>query len=505
MPKILQGGLKGVKASSPITPLYEPQQEENWGEFLTRNIAKTPANLYKQARTGFGLGELIDLGLRKTTPSTPVPENDQFKDIYQYLANFREGQRAAFGGGGQAQKEASAIFPQYMAESKPQDWLMELLSTELPMAFMTGNLSSVGKAAQYGKTALGVYGGSQVGRNIGGDIGEALGDREIGETLGAIGLGHVGGLAARKLAPSKMFPPATSLDEKGIQNEIHDYKNKMTDLDELRKEGYNTSSKLEGSTKGNASNIVNAIKEVENDLYSGVSKPDRILIADNLQSLGSKIRRDTLTLKEAKQFQKNFNDQIYNKNVSNSFKRQMTKIVGSLNDFISQTGSPEHNENWQKAEQATRELKSLKRNEKEFIREKQSDIKESRKEQKAIANNLKDIAVKGISNYGLGGIAGAISYLKHGTTGSGLIALGVHLGSKALKEVKYAKEVFKHHPELLQEYFSAIKSAAKQDIPTVVNNLNRLGKQIEELKEKPVAQSKKVNGGRIVSGGIKAR
>jgi hypothetical protein len=495
----------------------------------------------------------------------------------------------------------------YATEHRPEDYPAEFALMELPRIIASAGSGGIPGAAKALGRSLGLFGGSEAGHVAGGALGELLGDRQVGELAGGLAGGHYG----QKLAnvamnrPGKFFPEKVRQAEEGafeqnklqrlseiekeytpkireqeeaarkaylelpkekagfeaakkdqinsVKKDINDFRNKIKTLDQSRKPAYDMAAKLENNAKGNASGILNAIKEIEDDVRKGVAKADRKSIYDSLNDLEQSVNKGKgeLSLREAKQFQKNFNDQIYNFGASNSFKRQMNKATAALNDFIKNTGSEEHNSFWQKGEQATRELKELKRNEKDFLRGKQQIISDLSKEkfspekeailrretkeateglknlrnqkeatidaigketydkllkseesQNKLISSITKLVNSGLGKYGISGLATALGYFTYGKKGALVAGLGTKLAHGLANEVRLTKDVFNKHPELYKQYAKEISKMGTKDLAASVLRINQLGQKVEQYsKSLPQEENKPKKG--ITKGGLK--
>lgn len=479
-----------------------------------------------------------------------------------------------------------------LPEGTSNSALSEFVIDELPFILASGGFRSFPALAQSAATSLGIHGGSKLGSSVGGAIGQALGDEERGQILGGLA-GGIGGSAlthgainrpSRELAPklqaaeqaafeqgkagrlaqvgeefaprfkdqAKAFKEATlalprekSAFQKAqknainiVRSEVTNYKNKIKDLNDSRKVFYDNASKLEGKTKANADSIIKTVKDVRKELPKGISLGDRRSISSNLNSLSKAIKKGELSVSNAKKFQKNFNDQIYNFGSSNSFKRQMNEVTQSLNEFIRNNGTPEHNVNWQKAEQATRELKALEKNERAFNKQKNQEIRDINKEkfspekevllkgtqkeaqqalkltrdeynratkaigkenyedfiksqqkQETAANVLGSFIDKLPSKYGPAGIGAALGYMgfdKLGALSGGLLGkFAGALTGKLGNEINIVKEAFNKNPKLFDEWAKLIIDSTKQDASKIAFRANNLVKKLEkEIPEK---------------------
>lgn len=561
MGKIISGGLKSLgsdetkkKPSQPIPQTLNENttdnSEEGWQDYVLRNLSKTPALLYSSLRSGLGAGNLLDLYARKGTTS---PEAQQV---------IQSGLKTLLPTRKQAHEEISQVLPKYFTEQRSGDEPAEFLSSELPFIAAGGGFKSAGNLGRSLLSSLGILGGSEVGSSIGGNIGESFGDREIGELVGGYAGAKGGSKASQFLSnrPSKVIGPKIEKRERDAfdyqqqeklkevtgakkkfeqtklgqidtsKKEIASYKNKIKNIEAARKPLYEEAARLQGNSKGSAKKIRNVINEVGQELTKGISSSDASAITHNLNSIDNAIQNGNLSVKDATTIQKNLNDQIYNRGVSNSFKRQMNKVVRSLNDHIKEYGSKEHSEVWEKAEGLHRQLKELQKGEKDFIKNKQQDIRDIKQEKYHLSPQEYNDAVRTIgketyedvlkskdsqnsiidaiesikpsaSKYGLGGLGAILGYFGFGKKGALLLGTAGKLASTAAKEIRVARKAMKKHPELLREYANLIRDASKMDKNKLLNQVNNLGSQIEkeDIKQEDVSSSR----GRILKGGLK--
>jgi hypothetical protein len=586
MGKIISGGLKSQ---------HQQSSPEGWGGYAVRNVARAPVELAKNLASGFGVGDLAHGAVNQL----PGPE---------FLRNMIHKQIPLV-----TQKQAARPFeqglPEYLTKEQPGDEYAQALLGQLPFIAAGGGFSSPLAFGRELATSLGVLGGSEVGKYAGGELGERLGNRPAGEVSGSL----AGGLAApfavgsffnrpsQSLAPKlqateeaafnaakagrvaaaeSQFVPKLQEARKALQasefaipkqkslfeslkksqigevkNEIASYKNQIKSLDEIRAPLYDTATKLEKNSRGSARDIAEAIKEVSQDIKKGVMPSDQKALSHNISAVKNAIAEGTLSLKDAKKFQKNFNDQIYNRDATNSFKRYMNRITSELNNFIGRNGSPEHNANWNKAEQATRELKTLKKGEKEFLRSKDKAIRDIQREKFSLQTEAglkqdireakgalkateqeRDAVINAIGNEkytafleskdAQKNVEKAIGTLiSTGIHKTGAVAVGSVLGAMVLgkpgailggaagklvqigrNEYKIAKEVFQKHPELLKETGDLILKLGKKDAPRAIPLVNTLGKKIAEIGRKDESKPTSKRGkGRIISGGLISR
>ncbi|MGD1008088.1 MAG: hypothetical protein ABR980_12760, partial [Ignavibacteriaceae bacterium] len=348
--------------------------------------------------------------------------------------------------------------------------------------------------------SLSMLGSGQAGQ-LGGELaGEALGNKELGGQIG----GLLGGVAGQKALaygmniPSRYLPEKVKTEQiKSIHNEINDYKQNILNLDKERTKNYATAQKLEQSKAGSSEPLLKKTYEVANNITEGVDLADQRLITDNLAMLEKAAQKGEISLESAKRFQKNFNDQIYNYNMSRNFKRHMGDIVGELNNFIGSVGGAEHSNAWQAAESQTRELKNLKKNAKAFVKERETTIKQI---QKAEPLDFTPKETSTMNKWGLAGLATVAGYLGGGYQ-AGLMAGGLVKGAQKLKnEIKIVRDVMKNNPEIYNEYKNLLQQYQTMPKATIIKNLNSFGEKIEEAQKQEEMPKK----AKIISGGLVA-
>lgn len=542
--------------------------QESLGNYLLRNLSKVPALGYELARSGLGVGNIAELAARKAH----APQSIQ--TALSYLLPTMGG----------AREEISKVLPSYMTESRPGDFPAEFALTEVPI-IAAQIASGVGIPAALARSGA-VLGGGYLGREMGGEVGEALGDREIGEMIGGLGGGIAGGALTQTRRPSKeISPKIQALEESafeegklgrladiekemkpgmealrkqalsapkmlakektlfesakkkavmGKRKEITTYQKKITDIDKGRSTFYKAAEKLEKRAKAVPQKLIKTLSKIEKDLEKGLTFTDKSSLQHNIDTLKKRVGMDktpkNLTISDAKKFQKNFNDQIYNRDASRSFKREMGNITNALNDFIEEVGSEEHTVNWQRGETETRKLKELQRNKKEFVNERKQEMADIRREkfsaekevfskqsQQVAKEQLRSLekeygsAVKkvnketfqdflssqetqsrsagilekilehpSVNKWGLSGIGVALGSMMGGKFGGAFGFLGGKIAQIATNEYSIVRNALKNHPEIAADYFKLIINAGKQSIPQTIKDVNMLGKRIEE-------------------------
>ncbi len=587
MGKIISGGLRSAAFDTANkTSTNQKPPKEGPSDYIIRNIAKTPVLAYELARSGLGVGNIVEPLLREGG----APKWAQ--KAARYILPTTQ----------QANEEAQHVAPKFLTEHRPEDYWAELGLTELPFlgkAVAKGAVKGAVGLAKYGAKALTRTAGSKIGSSVGKAVGKKVGFPETGAGLGALGGGVLTGLALNKTLPSQALPQKVEQKQKNqfetnkserlaeatqaAERELHLKKGELTksikelpkekaqfqklkdtavkkvreDIkhydDAIKKSGegraadYDQSAKITGAAQGKSDNINTTINEVYSDLPKGIDAADKSAIQYNLDALKAKTANGTLSVADAKEFQKNFNDQIYNYKASTPFKRQMNRVTKSLSDFIEQNSPEEANAAWKRGEQATREMKLLQRERKEFLKLKNQQIKDINNEkfspekevhhketQRANKESLNQAekyhsdTIKSIgkekyedfiksttdqskaakilekignvaSDWGLAGVAGAIGKAVFGYKAGAVIGAGIK-GYKITKnQYDIASQVMKEHPEIFKEYQQLIVDSAKLSTPEALRRVNDLGKKIEKYGAK---EPKK---GKIVQGGLKIK
>lgn len=531
MGKIIAGGLK------------QPQQSNVPTKAPTGSLSTLP----QQAGARF-IESLSNLGV--TLPNPSLTKQQQQRDI---IAGKRQlpGQEVR---AGLAKISGGA--------TEPGSTLQELASNALaglPLAAAGGVVSTLPSLGQYAIRSVGSQLGGKAGAAVGGKLGSAVGAEDLGRFAGSLAGGFGGDIAGGVASnlPSRFFPKKIEQAERSAfeankamkvaelegskssfdkskqqainsnKTAISDYKKTIQDLDKGRSADYNKAIQLAGKTQAKAPDIESSITAIRSDITKGLSKTDQKLIKDNLASLSNEIKKNhgQLTVRDAKEFQKNFNDQIYNWDASIPFKRQMMRLTEPLKEFITKNSSEEHNQYWQKGEDATRQMKMLQRGEKEFLKTKNQELKDlskekfspeksallkqtseetfadfvkSKKSQDQASQMLEKVLDKA-NKWGLAGLASTIGYLGFGKYGSLIGGLAGKMAQKSLDEFKLAREVMNQHPEIYNEYKNLIVNATRSNTPQILARVNELGKKVEDLKKPKKAQ------GRITAGGLKPK
>jgi len=469
MGRVVSGGMEGLSSTKAQPISQQPaqaveQSEETWPQYIGRNVAKIPSMAYTAASTGLGLGDLEHL-MRTELAGDP-------EEWPNYVLGFKTSE--------QARRESRQAFPEswkdYATQSRPGDRPAEFLATELPMIAATGGFSSLPALGRSALQSAGILGGSEALGALGQEVGQTFGAPGTGRAIGSIAGGHAGGLAASKrlnILPTKAMAP-----EKIIQ-----------DLKEQQRPTYDAAIALEGPTLGNAKKLNATLNNVEQNIGLGMAKHDRDYLSDILNSVGSSIKNNGLTLEQAKSIKRNINDQLYEHTVSSPVKKQLTKIVGGLNDFILDNGSPEHNKVWLAAEKNTKDIKKF------------SDQVKHAKEHK---ESLPGVIKEGMNRWGLtAGLPSLAKWFGFSHSAAAITGLMTEGARKLFIEGKYLYKISKEHPDIFNKYINTMANAAKMDAPKVAIRVNDIAKSLDKYyPEESEEVSPVASKGRIVSGGL---
>jgi len=498
---------------SKSKPQYVPEaEEESLGGYALRNLAKVPTLAYEIGRTGLGLGNLTNLAARETGLFNQKQANNEYKPgTPEHYLEFKKSSplnrpeellRTVLPTTQQANKEARSIAsnftanPDYYTQHRPEDYWAEIALTSLP--FLARGAAH--GASSLGRSALqqaGLLGGSEIGSQLGEALGETIGKGELGATIGGIGGGILGHKAINALSnrPSKVIAPKVQSKKDEILNkplnDIEEYGKRIKQLEVERAPLYKNAEQLEGKAFANPSSLRPIIDQVNERLELGVDPADYSRVNKILAPLEAAINKQSLSLSQAKKFQKNYNEQIYDRSASNGFKSVMRPVIDGLNNFIEQTGSPEHTSAWKQAEAAHREFANLKKNRKDFIAEKKLEGKKLREDYDAATNKF-DQLVKDFSKskyggakasiVGLGGLGYALKKI-FGFAPAAAITGAVKGVQLIRNEMRIAADALKNHPEIYAEYAKLAAELPKIDKVRLVTILNDLGRQTQDVIE----------------------
>lgn len=557
---IFKGGLKKREAvqrnekpkeKKSLHEVSTGNKPESWPQYAGRNIAQFPARLWETLASGAGLG-----GYAK-----------ELEEEYNAPEWFRQARRTALRSPEEAQEDIGGFikqaFPesaaQYINERRPEDEKLQTVLREGLMAAGSGGLNSLSNLGRYALTSGAARAGGSAGSALLGVAGEKIGEqighkklgRIAGELTGGVAGGYGGGRLASGLLPSLTLQPKVLEAEKQtagqavqearrnyrkkalrtptekvkfnkqkmeeitkVRNEVNKFDENIKNLEKKNSELYSKAKKVESGEKGAANSISETLTESRSNLERGVTEADTLKLNKNYSDLQKKIDQNNgvLTLKDAKAFQKNFNDQIYAKTrygepVTNTFKNEMKSVVESLNKFIEEVGTPEHTSSWKQAEKLHRDVLDLKGTKKEFATQKNQEIRDIKAKQYSPIETKKqalrtaeakenltksqqhyESIVKDIDKYPSltnEGKAGLMAYIGHHIGGK----LGVLAGwatprllSKIKSEFTMANNAFKNHPELYSEWKSSLRDLDKKLTPRVINDLNERSKELFKKK-----------------------
>jgi hypothetical protein len=195
--RIISGGIKGsspqhqiAQTTNELAQQPQEQPQEGWGGYAARNIAQFPTSAYGLARSGLGLGDLLQLYANR---ATKLPQNER-AEVERLISPFQ----SALLPYREAKEEARSFIPsetarEYVRE-RPEDQWAQFALTELPLYAAGGAFKSIPSLLKALVGTAGLLGGSEIGKHVGGNIGETLGDREIGELIGGLGGGFGGSM-----------------------------------------------------------------------------------------------------------------------------------------------------------------------------------------------------------------------------------------------------------------------------------------------------------------------
>lgn len=593
-----------IKSAPSRSPQPQPEQEEEGpGGYIVRNLAKIPTLGYELARSGLGAGNLANLAARETGLFNQKQTPNQYKPgTPEHYLEFKKSSplnrpeellRTILPTTQQANKEAEAAFstvssnPKYFTEHRPEDYWAETALTSIPF---------LARGAAHGATGLGraalqqagLLGGSEIGRLAGGALGETIGKEELGSALGGLGGGILGHKAVNALSnrPSKIIEPKVEEKKQAIINrpleeiktakesmlneplakihreikakkesvankplmEIESYGKKLKQLEVERAPLYKKAEQLEGKSTGSPSSLQPVIDQVNERLELGIDPADYTKINKILAPLEGAIKKRSLSLNKTKKFQKNYNEQIYDRSASNSFKNILHPVVEGLNNFIEKIGTPEHTQAWKQAEGTHKEFAQLKKGRKDFIASKKLELAknkadyqrfldEKKFEESKVRQNYKDfVAEKNIehkklqddyhsstnkfdqlvkdfskSKYGgnrasLIGLGGLGYTLKHifGFAPAAAITGAVKGVNLIRSEMKIAADALKNHPEIYAEYAKLAAELPRIDKARLVSTLADLGQKTQDIiDEENVSPQKQSSRVKIIKRGNK--
>ncbi|CAM5999028.1 unnamed protein product [Sphagnum balticum] len=408
-----------------------------------------------------GLGDVAEAGLREANAPDLLrgiqrvlaPSFQQAKDEAEWGADkLLQGQEALSNLIG-AKQPKEKLTGKYFTESRPEDWFPELLThaaVPLGIGAKFRGLKGLGKA---GLRHLGMIGGSKIGGAVGGEVGGAIGFPETGEKAGNL----LGGLtvaatpkAIKKFnnRPSKFF----SLDE---------YDKRANALEKTITPLYEKAEQLEHGKTGDITSLNSALTSLNEQLALGADPADVKLINSIVSPLETEISNGTSSLKNLKQFEKNYNAQIYDKNTSSSFKQLMRPLNNAVAAKIAEIGSPEHTETYLASKSAKREHQNLKK---------------GRKAVEAIHKLSKDESLRGaISSLALGALGHVL--------GKGIIGAafaGAKEGYKLWnKNTAIAARVLENNPAWHAEWVKLGEDMSYLPYPEIVERIKPLAKKLD--------------------------
>lgn len=302
-----------------LTPASQNEsQEEGWGDYLLRNMAKTPSLIYQTYRSGFGLGNIARLAgktaekrglpgasyIRKAQELALPSVEQAGKELKGYLRDNPDYEELAsrmgvavddpkflqllasgeLNLGGLGADPATAA---YLTESQQGDWPAELALT-LGATGASKALTTLPGLARTGGSLVGGSGGGMIGKVLGGLVGEP----ELGQAVGGL-IGSIGGsYGVNKLqhSPLKMYGKKIFQKErqglmneyqeiakrpKLVENEIKSYDKQIEDLRGQVHDLDKKSQLLASKEAQEANKLAQIAKRVKRDATKGLDQKDQ--------------------------------------------------------------------------------------------------------------------------------------------------------------------------------------------------------------------------------------
>ncbi len=508
------------------------ESPENWAEYIGRNIAKVPALAYETARSGLGAGNILEEFGREAESiaergQQTLPPGLRLPTAVKPLG--RKVSRAVLPPTDIAHEEVKNIFPRYYVEKKEGDYPAEFLLKELPLLMYTGAFKSIPSLYKGIVSSASILGGSELGKRVGGYIGEQISGesgKRKGEFVGGLTGGITGSTAAHVATnrPSKFLKERTAVDLDKEFNKSHEalikernrtFENikkdelareqRIKELETSRHPEYAQAERAAVNIKDSAPEIRTAIKKLEKNLELGVETADRNRISEVGRQVENLLRKKDLTLDELKTLKKNLNAARYDKSLSPVVKNAYSDLVNATNETISRLGEkyPEHGRPFASAEQKTIELKKLKSEHSDFLKHQKeamrdvnenykndlrnlknelSNAKNTIKQQETVTNTLKPF-VKTMDKAVQGGLGLFLSwFLGFGTTGKAISAFAAPLLKEAGKNAKAYYTMFTEHPDIIQDYNDMIAAAVKNDTSKIVSKANIISEKMKSYQ-----------------------
>lgn len=471
MAKILSGGMIGEEKTTLPTPSRPVEETESWLPYLGRNIiAKAPTYAYEAARTGLGIGNLLEPLTRAIIPQPewnleglkklPYGKNAQPVD-FMHLLPFVSQQTA--------RQEAASVLPNVMTETRPGDpWAELLMSQALPLGLakpktLTDALQMLGAytGGYYGGKTAQAYAPRLTSNK---DIQEAL------TQLGGMGGARVGSFAGGLVGkiPTNKLAPEVLIDT----------------LREQQGPAYEAAIALEGDKIGDSSRLLKKLNKINDNLGLGMSKTDKGIALEALSDI-EQASMNGLPLAQAKIAIKNLNSRIYDRSTNDALKPHLHDIKEALTDFIKETGSPEHNKEYFKAQKTSRDIFDL-----------EKKIQQASKDKESLAGVFKDAVKKYTLPMGIGSLAKMFGFDNKAVAIAGLLSSGAR---RIFLEGKYLHQISKEYPDIFNKYVNTLIQAPKMSPEKAALRINNIAKSLEEYYPE---EEQTESGPQIVSGGL---
>jgi hypothetical protein len=518
--KLLDTGITDQPSSNTIRSTPTQPGKEDWGDYITRNLAKVPTLAYETARSGLGIGGAALKELHRFGEEIEEGAVKQFPFMKSVVTSDRElrnrARKIILPTMEEAREETRAVLPAYYSETRPGDAPAEFLLKEVPLLFAGGALKSVPSLLKGLTASAGILAGSEAGHRLGGYIGKQLGGErgeQKGAFLGSLGGGAAGGTLAHVATnrPSKFFEEKylknaeySMLDkdlgkahkeliakrDKSLANLKEEATKRETRIDLLEKSRHPEYAKAEEAAKNikePAPEIQTVLKKIEKDIGLGVEKSEQSRIGAMAAQLENILTQTPPNLSELVTLQKNLNAAIYDKTLPPVTKKYYVQMRNTVNDALARIGKqhPEHGKPFSSAEAKTAELKRLRNEESDFnthqkqtqreinknysedVRNLNRDFrttKESLKAQEKFAKQWGGLIGHGLSQAAAGGLSWFLEgILGFGIKGKAITHLIAALAKEGYKDVNAYSTMFREHPDLLQDYNQIIKNVSAGD------------------------------------------
>lgn len=466
----------------------ETPQEEGWGEFALRQVAKTPATIARIPGVAGDIQEAVlgTVGLGREEAAKSWPRT---------IAR-RIGAPVQFPTSEDIRNVERKILPEYMTETRPgiAENLAEFATQTIPTAAGAGIAQAVkGGAALVPALKAGAQAvtqlspkslaGAYTGSHLGAGLGQALGLSEHAQNL----LSFAFGFGGATIAPGLKFEaPSKTLERKAFEISKREIPKKIEQLEKVQKTQYSQAEKIGKKIHANAKGLQKTLNQVGDLIQYGVTEADQAKINETLGQLESAIQNKQLNLNNALRFKQNLYGEVYDKNLPANVSRYKKQIAKSLDDFIKQEGAkkPKYGIPLEQAEQATKELAQLR--EKAYELEDMTFDQYKKKNQQKFGDWAKDYIMGATGCQIIG--QGLSFILGPGLSKSvGLAIEGLAMGARETSKIK---TILNENPALKIELKLVAKDIAKANWPAAAAGIQKAAQLAEPLEEELKPKSK---------------